>query len=475
MSLPLRQVTTNRLWQGLPVKQLTNTETGQSELFLNQPGVFDFLTPDTKFAEVGANNEWTITNKSELLRVYNNKARTTGGNAITEEELTRLFNTDGVKTFNNDRADVINKNSPTNTKTFLSTKPNPVPGVIDPASNTRPGADGRRVSTGAAKEEQKDTEGGNPIPSAADDSTNEPKFDLTELEKISAKPPRASYGNLRYPLKMNTDNREKQDVIKFTMIEYTPSLKFSKGEGEEGNSFALGRKGTAESTRGTVTLPIQPTIVDSNSVNWQEDSINSLMLAAADVSTGFIKGGSGGLTAAIERVLGTFKEEGIGNATNALTAAAASAALGNNIFTRATGAILNPNMELLFNGPSLRQFSYSFNLSARSAPESKAIQKIIRFFKQGMSVQRSPGELFLVTPDIFKIQYLLKGGTDHPYINRIKTCALTNCSVDYTPTGSYMTFEDGAMVSYTLNLSFEELEPIYHDDYDALDKDEIGF
>jgi hypothetical protein len=325
-----------------------------------------------------------------------------------------------------------------------------------------------------------DQEGGNPIPSAADDSTDELKFDLTELEKISAKPPRASYGNLRYPLKMNTDNREKQDVIKFTMIEYTPSLKFSKGEGEEGNSFALGREGTAESTRGTVTLPIQPTIIDSNSVNWQEDSINSLMLAAADVSTGFIKGGSGGLEEAIKRVLGTFKEEGIGNATNALTAAAASAALGNNIFTRATGAILNPNMELLFNGPSLRQFSYSFNLSARSAPESKEIQKIIRFFKQGMSVQRSPGELFLVTPDIFKIQYILKEakdkeGKDHPYINRIKTCALTNCSVDYTPTGSYMTFEDGAMVSYTLNLSFEELEPIYHDDYDALDKDEIGY
>jgi len=130
---------------------------------------------------------------------------------------------------------------------------------------------------------------------------------------------------------------------------------------------------------------------------------------------------------------------------------------------------------LLFNGPSLRQFSYSFNLSARSAPESRAIRKIIRFFKQGMSVQRSAGELFLVTPDIFQIQYLLKEGADHPYINRIKTCALTNCSVDYTPTGSYMTFKDGAMVSYTLSLSFEELEPIYHDDYEPLGEDVIGY
>jgi pyridoxal/pyridoxine/pyridoxamine kinase len=60
-----------------------------------------------------------------------------------------------------------------------------------------------------------------------------------------------------------------------------------------------------------------------------------------------------------------------------------------------------------------------------------------------MAVRRSAAELFLVTPNIFELQYLLKDN-DHPYINRIKTCALTNCSVDYTPTGSYMTFPDGS-------------------------------
>jgi hypothetical protein len=441
---------------GIRYANVTNVSTGQRQLYLVSGFVGTPFTNRNLITSTTANGE---VEKGEAYAAY---VRRYGQGRLNNAEI------------NNKRQSNFIIPKAATPQELQSLKQSPQ--YKSAVGNTAPAGGG---SAGA----QGDQEGGNPVggdPSSSPDgdSTNENKFDLTELEKISAKPPRASYGHLRYPLKMNTDNREKQDVIKFTMIEYTPSLKFSKGEGEEGNSFALSsadRKGTEESTRGTVTLPIQPTIVDSNSVNWQEDSINSLMLAAANVSTGFIQGGSGGLTAAITNIQKQVGAEGNDNLKNALTAAAASAALGNNIFTRATGAILNPNMELLFNGPSLRQFSYSFNLSARSAPESKAIQKIIRFFKQGMSVQRSPGELFLVTPDIFKIQYLLKGGTDHPYINRIKTCALTNCSVDYTPTGSYMTFEDGAMVSYTLNLSFEELEPIYHDDYDALDKDEIGY
>ena len=36
---------------------------------------------------------------------------------------------------------------------------------------------------------------------------------------------------------------------------------------------------------------------------------------------------------------------------------------------------------------------------------------------------------------------------EHPGLHKIKTCALTSCSVDYTPDGSYMTFEDGTMAN----------------------------
>ena len=48
----------------------------------------------------------------------------------------------------------------------------------------------------------------------------------------------------------------------------------------------------------------------------------------------------------------------------------------------------------------------------------------------------------------------------------LKECALTGCSVQYTPEGNYAPYRDGAMSSYQMTLQFKELTPIYNDDYD---------
>ena len=46
------------------------------------------------------------------------------------------------------------------------------------------------------------------------------------------------------------------------------------------------------------------------------------------------------------------------------------------------------------------------------------------------------------------------------------------------PDNSYMTYEDSSMVSYSLTLSFQELEPIFNSDFEDLDNNTdrtIGF
>ena len=55
------------------------------------------------------------------------------------------------------------------------------------------------------------------------------------------------------------------------------------------------------------------------------------------------------------------------------------------------------------------------------------------------------------------------------YINLIKECALQSFTVNYTPEGNYMTFADGLMTSYEISMQFQELEPIFNDDYKNLD------
>ena len=154
------------------------------------------------------------------------------------------------------------------------------------------------------------------------------------------------------------------------------------------------------------------------------------------------------------------------------------------LLSRATGAILNPNLEMLFGGPKLRSFGFTFRLSPRDASEASQVRQIIRFFKQGMSVKTSSSNVFLKAPNVFDIQYQTYNtdGTliEHPSINFIKTCALTSCDVQYTPDGTYMTYEDPyrTLTSYQLTLNFGELDPIFDDDYTDLDDDDdtvIGY
>ena len=106
-------------------------------------------------------------------------------------------------------------------------------------------------------------------------------------------------------------------------------------------------------------------------------------------------------------------------------------------------------------------------MSARSRTEATQIKKIIRFFKQGMSVKRSDTSLFIVSPNMFRINYLTGEGRQHPSLGRIKNCALTAINTEYTPDGTYMTFDDvdRTMTSYRINMQFTELEPLTEDDY----------
>jgi len=118
---------------------------------------------------------------------------------------------------------------------------------------------------------------------------------------------------------------------------------------------------------------------------------------------------------------------------------------------------------LLFKGPKLRQFNFNFKLRPRSDTEASIVKQIIKFFKTNMAPQTGGQNLFLHTPNIFKIEYIYSGGGQHPYLNKIKPCALTNFSVNYVPDGSYMTYQDGSMTGYDIALGMSEIRPIYYE------------
>jgi hypothetical protein len=134
----------------------------------------------------------------------------------------------------------------------------------------------------------------------------------------------------------------------------------------------------------------------------------------------------------------------------------------DQLLARSSGQIFNPNMELLFNGVTLRSFRFSFKMTPRDENESLQIKSIIRSLKKNMAPKS--GGNFLSTPNIFELVYR-KGNRDHPFLHKFKQCALTDMSVNYTGENVYATYADGTPISMVMDLSFKELAPIYDTDY----------
>ena len=311
-------------------------------------------------------------------------------------------------------------------------------------------------------------------------------------------------GGFRYPLEALT---ETTDYLQFTIVEYQPTKQVSGGSlvGQPG-SRRIGPQGTkdkAKNNLGSIILQMPSNIQDGNAVDYGESKMNTLMGAAAGVIGAGIEGGgeiiSGMLgkdKAGVEAAKGKMSQQmknAIGTDASVMDAAsdfvsakatsAALGALGANVsaaqlLARQTGQIFNPNMELLFNGPALRSFNFSFKMTPRSPEEAQECKNIIRSFKSNMAPKtKNTGSLggsgvFLKTPNVFELRYM-KGGREHPFLHKFKQCFLTNISVNYTGEGVYATYDDASPISMQLDLSFKELEPIYDVDYD--DAGGVGF
>ena len=168
-------------------------------------------------------------------------------------------------------------------------------------------------------------------------------------------------------------------------------------------------------------------------------------------------------------------------AFNASTIAKLTGILGANIdvdtfLARTGGRVLNPNAEMLFQGPVIRDFSFEFQMIARSRKEGDEIRRIIRFLKLGMA-PKFENIGFLANPDVFKLEY--KNGPKGllKTVNRFNPggLALTTLKTDYAPNGYWAAYTDSQPVAIKLSLAFTELRPIYEGDQEATPADSVGY
>ena len=273
--------------------------------------------------------------------------------------------------------------------------------------------------------------------------------------------------NLRYPYSTIDGT---QDFIKFSIFNYKRSGVVTRGStvGEEQEKLKA-------DALGSIILPIPAQLTDSNSANWKSGNMNFLQEQGLGAANNFMSGNATGAGKNINEVVASISQSPLVKdyfATQALNSLGGNMSM-ESVMARSSGQIINPNMELLFSGPNLRQFSFQFKFTPRYQKEAETIRTIMKAFKRNMAPKGAGGTM-LKTPNIFEIQYI---GKARQYLNRIKMCALQNVGINFTGDGTFATYQDGSPISSMMTLQFQELTPIYNEDYEGYDSinDGVGY
>ena len=178
----------------------------------------------------------------------------------------------------------------------------------------------------------------------------------------------------------------------------------------------------------------------------------------------------------------------------------------NDVSGATRGIVINPNAELMYDSPQMREIGMIFKLVAQNPDEAKDIRRIISRFRsaslpswgddgqyenlfggEGSIVgsetgrtwnnwfsdndkkdNRNEDKLFDITtadnwirvPMLCQFTFMTGSDVNRKLI-QFKPCAIQAVEVNYTPDGTYATYSDGSPVAIELRLNFMETKLLY--------------
>ena len=275
------------------------------------------------------------------------------------------------------------------------------------------------------------------------------------------------------------------DYVLFEFYKYQPPFQnINKGATKRGSTpLAVYNQSATDSsfykketkTQEDVVLYMPEDVSTGYRANWSGKAFSNIGASALALA------GSGDVGQVAENALnaiGTTFNQLIPNAGNKTVQQIISKATGeqlsqNDIFGATRGVILNPNVELLFGGHDLRNFQLNYKLVPRNPDEAADIKKIINQFRKAMLPSFGDGSdtfnltsgkdianSFIKIPNFCRVSFM-RGSNLNPDVAQYKMCAITQVDVNYTPDGTYATYEDGSMVAIQLTLNFQESKLIF--------------
>ena len=244
-----------------------------------------------------------------------------------------------------------------------------------------------------------------------------------------------------------------------------------------------------------IMLPIPQDLSNTTAAGWQGKSFTGLGRAAVAAA------GGGNLNFAQQKA-----GDWTGNISalqNSLTTQVLNLVPGvggnldvNDISGSTQGIVLNPNAELLYDSPELREIGMTFKMVPKNANEAATIRTICNTFRkaalpiwggendftgrekvryetgensqaqgateEGGNIQIAK-ENFIQVPSLCKFTFM-KGNAPHQWLTQYKPCAISNVVVNYTPDNTYATYSDGSPFATEIRLNFQETKLIFRDE-----------
>lgn len=228
------------------------------------------------------------------------------------------------------------------------------------------------------------------------------------------------------------------------------------------STLGFGRK--THRTTSAIRLYMPDTLAWSYSHGFREASLSGIPLtgvaqaltaapAAADsLVKGYQQGGVPGLLASLQSKQARGAVGPVAEVIGGLLPG-----VGSDLALQFLGISVNPQIDVIYQSPALRQFTFDFLFAPRNSDEAAYVSDIITEFKfhaapevfdKGSGIGR-----YFVPPSEFDIEFSVNT------MGKISTCVLENLTVDYAPSGAAF-YADDRPVGTRMTLQFRELEYI---------------
>jgi hypothetical protein len=204
---------------------------------------------------------------------------------------------------------------------------------------------------------------------------------------------------------------------------------------------------TMQRLKAAIALYVPNDLSLSYGVNWSDEDLSGIVDTASELAQALQKdlgaGSNPNRAGVIETVISK--------------AVATGLPLSGSLQKASQTTPANAKTEQLFKGVDFRTFSFNYTFAPRDEQEAQNALRIIRMFRHHMLPEyRNESTFLFMYPSQFEIKYYV-GDEENPHLEKHYTAVLTNCNINYTPSGQFSTFANGMPTQIRMSLTFKEL------------------